>query len=65
MIGLEVALLVLTLLLLGLSIGKLRESYADLNYVSKKLIEKGPSFRQEIIKFQREKKKECRRPHGS
>ena len=62
---LDVAVLVLTILLIGLSVGKLRESYADLDYVSKKLVEKGPSFKADILKFQREKKKECRRPHGS
>ncbi len=50
-IVLEIATFLLTILIIGLSIGKLRESYADLDFVSKKLSEKGAAFKQEILKF--------------
>ena len=55
---------ILCIFMIVLSILKLRESYADLDFVSKKMSEKDANV-QQIIDLQKSKKKVCRKPSGS
>lgn len=63
-IVLETMTFILCIFMIVLSILKLRESYADLDFVSKKMSEKDANV-QQIIDLQKSKKKVCRKPSGS